>query len=102
MLGDAAGMIHPLAGNGMAMALRAAATVTPLVEQFLNGQLTRNELEAAHVHSLQRQFRTRVALSRGLQRLFESSRLSEVLCSTANAMPALARLVIRSTHGSQF
>lgn len=102
MLGDAAGMIHPLAGNGMAMALRAAATVTPLVQRFLDGQLKRAELEAAHAQSLQRQFRARVAVSRGLQRLFESRRLSEALCSTANALPSLARLVIRSTHGSQF
>lgn len=101
MLGDAAGMIHPLAGNGMAMALNAADAVTPLVEQFLTGDLTRRELEIAHERSLRGRFRTRMAVSRGLQRLFESRRLSEALCAGAQAMPALARLVMKSTHGAR-
>lgn len=100
LLGDAAGLIHPLAGNGMAMALQSAATAASLATQFLRGAMTREHLETAHVRAFQTTFRTRLYVSRVLQRLFESSRLSEALCTTANAMPALARLVIRSTHGS--
>jgi flavin-dependent dehydrogenase len=100
MLGDAAGLIHPLAGNGMAMALRSAATVSALVTRFFRGGTTRARLETAHTHAFRREFRLRLQVSRVLQQLFESTPLSEALCATANALPALARFVIRSTHGS--
>lgn len=102
MLGDAAGLIHPLIGNGMAMAMRAAAAVAPLASRFLEGALSRSELEVAHCEKLRRQYRTRRRVSRSLQSLFESRQLSEALCVAANAAPKLARLVIRSTHGPSF
>jgi flavin-dependent dehydrogenase len=45
MIGDAAGMITPLCGNGMSMAFHAAAMCFPLIEMFLSGNISRNELE---------------------------------------------------------
>lgn len=102
MLGDAAGLIHPLAGNGMAMALRSAALIAPLAARFLRGGLTRSQLESDHAEMWRREFRTRRYVSWGLQNVFESATLSETLCRSATALPALARLVIRSTHGSTF
>lgn len=102
MLGDAAGLIHPLAGNGMAMAMRAAAMLAPLATRFLRGNLTRTRLEASHAQFFRNSFRTRLRVSRLLHGLFESSALSNALCATANRLPSLARLVIGSTHGSAF
>ncbi len=102
MLGDAAGLIHPLAGNGMAMALRSAALLAPFAAQFLRGDLTRRQLESRHTQIWHREFGTRRYVSWGLQSVFESATLSEAMCGAANAIPALARLVIRSTHGSTF
>jgi flavin-dependent dehydrogenase len=102
MLGDAAGAVHPLAGSGMAIALRTAATVTPLVTQFFRGELTRSELEGRHRRTVQSEFGTRRKVSKGLQHCFESETWSEVMCRAAVTFPALARLVIRSTHGSKF
>jgi 2-polyprenyl-6-methoxyphenol hydroxylase-like FAD-dependent oxidoreductase len=102
MLGDAAGLIHPLAGNGMAMALRSAALLAPVAAQFLRGDSTRRELESRHTQIWHREFGTRRHVSWGLQSVFESATLSDAMCGAANAMPAVARLVIRSTHGSTF
>lgn len=102
MLGDAAGLIHPLVGNGMAMALRSAALVVPRALAFLQGSLTQRKLETIHLRHLATQFGPRRQLSRGLHRLFESSPLGEAVCATANVLPGLARLVIRSTHGTTF
>ena len=39
MSGDAAGMIHPLCGNGMGMAISSAYLLAPLVAHFLDGKL---------------------------------------------------------------
>lgn len=102
MLGDAAGSIHPLAGSGMAIALRSAATIEPLVTQFFRGELTRFELERRHRRTVRSEFGTRRKVSKGLQRCFESETWSEVMCGAAVTFPPLARLVIRSTHGSKF
>ncbi|NEQ54626.1 MAG: FAD-dependent oxidoreductase, partial [Leptolyngbya sp. SIO3F4] len=40
MVGDTAGMITPLGGDGMATALRTAGIVVPLVGDFLRGELS--------------------------------------------------------------
>lgn len=102
MLGDAAGSIHPLAGSGMAIALRAASTIEPLVTQFFRGELTRPELERRHRRTVHSEFGTRRTVSKGLQHCFESDTWSEAMCGAAVTFPPLARLVIRSTHGSKF
>jgi flavin-dependent dehydrogenase len=47
MVGDAAGLITPLCGNGMAMALHGAALAAPLASRFLRGELPRPALAAA-------------------------------------------------------
>jgi hypothetical protein len=86
----------------MAMALRSAALVVPRALAFLQGSLTQRKLEAIHLRHLATQFGPRRQLSRGLHRLFESSPLGEAVCATANVLPGLARLVIRSTHGTTF
>ena len=46
MCGDTAGMIHPLCGNGMGMAIASARLASELVLKFLNGEIkTRESLE---------------------------------------------------------
>src|SRR5690606_11902005 len=102
MLGDAAGSIHPLCGNGMAMALRAADVVAPLVLSFLDGHLSRNSLERRYALAWQTAFRQRRFVGRWLQPLLESRTWSEGACATAICFPNLTTNLIRRTHGQSF
>ncbi len=45
MLGDAAGMITPLCGNGMSMALHSSKIASACIEDYLNKKITRLEME---------------------------------------------------------
>ena len=48
MLGDAAGMITPLCGNGMSMAMHGAKTASVSISAFLNNTISRNEMEKTY------------------------------------------------------
>lgn len=102
MLGDAAGLLHPLAGNGMAMALRSAALAVPEVEAFLRGISTHSALITRYASAWQNEVSRRRMVSRFLQRTFESDKLSERLCQLAHTSPRLARWIIENTHGRPF
>jgi flavin-dependent dehydrogenase len=46
MIGDTAGLIHPLCGNGMAMAIHSAKIVSKLIGDYFNDEVkSRTELE---------------------------------------------------------
>jgi flavin-dependent dehydrogenase len=102
MLGDAAGLITPLCGNGMAMALHGAALAAPLADQFLRGQVARPALEAAYAQAWQRTFGARLRVGRAVQRLFGGPVLSEVVVGGLRHWPAAVRALMRQTHGTEF
>ncbi len=102
LLGDAAGLITPLCGNGMAMALHGAALAAPLADQFLRGQLARPVLEASYTRAWQRQFGARLRVGRAVQRLFGGPVLSELVVGGLRHWPAAVRALMRQTHGAEF
>jgi flavin-dependent dehydrogenase len=102
LLGDAAGLITPLCGNGMAMALHGAALAAPLADQFLRGQLARPALEAAYAQAWQRTFGARLQVGRAVQRLFGGPVLSELVVGGLRHWPAAVRALMRQTHGVPF
>jgi flavin-dependent dehydrogenase len=102
LLGDAAGLITPLCGNGMAMALHGAALATPLADRFLRGQLARPALEAAYAQTWRRTFGTRLQVGRAVQRLFGGPVLSELVVGGLRHWPAAVRALMRQTHGAPF
>ncbi|MCU0450919.1 MAG: FAD-dependent monooxygenase [Bernardetiaceae bacterium] len=102
LCGDSAGMIAPLCGNGMAMALRGAALLAPLLLRHLQGSLSRPALEQQYAQQWQRQFATRLRVGRTLQGWFGDARLTEMLLGSLRPFPAVARWLIGQTHGRPF
>ena len=102
MVGDAAGLITPLCGNGMAMALHGAALAAPLADRFLRGELPRPALEAAYARAWQRQFGARLRVGRAVQGLFGGPVLSELVVGGLRHWPAAVRTLMRQTHGAEF
>lgn len=102
MVGDAAGLITPLCGNGMAMALHGAALAAPLASRFLRGELPRPALEAAYAQAWQQQFGARLRVGRAVQRLFGGPVLSELVVGGLRHWPAAVRTLMRHTHGTEF
>jgi flavin-dependent dehydrogenase len=102
MLGDAAGMISPLCGNGMSMAMHAARLAFLQVQSFLNGQQSRLQMETAYQAAWKQQFSRRLQTGRAVQYFFGGNLSTALFLRTMQAIPALGRAVIRQTHGSPF
>ncbi|MFD2785028.1 NAD(P)/FAD-dependent oxidoreductase [Hymenobacter rubripertinctus] len=102
LAGDAAGLITPLCGNGMAMAIHGASLAATHADAFLRRQLTRPQLEAAYTGSWQRAFASRLRVGRTVQRLFGQPLLSEVVVSGLRLLPGAVQGLMRRTHGQVF
>ncbi|TCJ13357.1 FAD-dependent oxidoreductase [Flaviaesturariibacter flavus] len=102
LLGDAAGMISPLCGNGMSIALHCGKLAAAEISAFLQGKQGRAAMEAAYAGAWRHQFAARLARGRLLQRFFGGQRATNAFVRLFCAFPALARPVIRSTHGEIF
>ena len=102
MLGDAAGMITPLCGNGMSMALHSSKIAAQLIEQYLLGHTTQQQLQQQYAQLWQQHFGSRIATGRLLQRFFGSEKMSNWFVQLFKTAPFLAASVIKKTHGKPF
>ncbi|MCC9138765.1 NAD(P)/FAD-dependent oxidoreductase [Pontibacter silvestris] len=102
MCGDAAGMVAPLCGNGMAMAIHSGKLATEQVTNYFNNGRNRQLLEQGYTQAWQQQFQNRLRIGRTVQHLFGSSVLSEMAVSTLKYIPAAIQLLMRQTHGQPF
>ena len=102
LLGDAAGMITPLCGNGMSMALHSSKIAAQLLEQFLHNKITHRQLQQQYTIQWQQQFGSRMAAGRLLQRFFGREEVSNLFVQLFKTAPFLAGRVIKKTHGKPF
>jgi menaquinone-9 beta-reductase len=100
MIGDTAGLIHPLCGNGMAMAIHSAKIVSELIEKFYKNDInSRKELENEYQKKWNFNFKKRLKTGRLLSNLLQKPKLSEVLMSILIRFPFLLSFIIQKTHG---
>jgi flavin-dependent dehydrogenase len=101
-IGDAAGVLPPLAGNGMSMALHGSKLAFRCIDAFLKDQVARYELEQEYADQWERQFGRRLWVGRLLQALFGSEQRTNLLISSLKPFPRLVSFLIRQTHGEPF
>ena len=102
LLGDAAGLITPLCGNGMSMALHSAKIASGYTHQFLLGAITRDQMEKKYVREWKNNFATRLWFGRTIQRFFGNSRTSNLFVAIMKKLPWLTQWLIKQTHGKAF
>lgn len=102
MLGDAAGMITPLCGNGMSIALHTASIASGLIHEFLKGRISAEELVLRYGKEWEKKFSRRLRTGRLLQRFFGSEKRSALFVQLFRMAPILARPVVKMTHGRPF
>lgn len=102
MLGDAAGMISPLCGNGMSMAMHSGKLAFEAMQRFLYQQTTREEMEKEYAQTWKEEFSKRLLAGRMVQRFFGGNQATSFFIRAMHAFPSVARRVIQSTHGEAF
>ncbi|HLX91131.1 MAG TPA: NAD(P)/FAD-dependent oxidoreductase [Puia sp.] len=101
-VGDAAGMITPLCGNGMSMALHGAKIAFDCMLPYLQGKLSREQMEAGYSRQWHKIFAVRLRTGRVIQRFFGDETFSNILIGTVKPYPRFFSFLVRKTHGGAF
>jgi flavin-dependent dehydrogenase len=100
MIGDTAGLIHPLCGNGMAMAIHGAKIASEFLIKFFNREISsRNELEKSYSVTWNKNFNSRLKMGNILSSLLQKEKLADFLLNSLTMMPSLLNKIIKNTHG---
>lgn len=99
-IGDAAAMIPPFTGDGMAMALRSAEIAAPLVDQFLAGRLSRPMWEQAHCSTWHREFDQPLWIARQIHQVLDMPVLADAFLTIGRMVPPLATGMVRATRST--
>lgn len=100
MCGDTAGVIHPLCGNGMAMAIHSAKIASELILTYYQTDCqNRSRMEHDYVRSWNHFFKRRLSTGRIVQGLMQRPAIASVLIRSLKVSPELLPMLIKQTHG---
>ncbi|EAS19745.1 conserved hypothetical protein [Flavobacteria bacterium BBFL7] len=99
MIGDTAGLIHPLCGNGMAMAIHSAQKASHYVTQFLNQDINQAQLLSNYSKDWKRTFSSRLRYGRWLQKILLNKSSSSIAYWLLKKFPFILPVIIEKTHG---
>ena len=101
-VGDAAGMITPLCGNGMSIALHGSKIAFQNIDHYFKNGQNRVVLEAAYEKQWQKLFSNRIFVGRTIQRLFGNAHITNLFLQIMQYFPRLSKKLIKGTHGHPF
>ncbi len=102
MGGDAAGMITPLCGNGMSMALHSSKIAFHQLDLLLRGRINTEIFEARYTKQWKKEFSGRLRMGRIVQKLSLSPGMMNLFVRTGKIFPGMLKQIIRKTHGKYF
>ncbi len=102
MTGDAAGMITPLCGNGMAMAIHSSKILSELIISAYQTAFDRTQLEQKYSYAWRSLFEKRLWAGRQIQKLFGSEWTSNIAVNLALHSKPMATFLVDQTHGKPF
>lgn len=102
LIGDSAGMVNPLFGNGMSMALHSSKIAFEQAHEFLGGRINRFEMEQQYVEQWEKQFGRRMMAGRLLQRFWGTVYLTNGLIGVLKKFPRLMKRLVRLSHGQPY
>jgi flavin-dependent dehydrogenase len=100
MIGDASGVIDPLTGNGMAMAIQSALLAAPMLLRLLESPSQRTQIEDEYRALHHRFFARRIAWSRRVALLLSRPRLLDAALATVRSK-AIGNALLRRTRASR-
>lgn len=101
MVGDTAGLIHPLCGNGMAMAIHSAKIASDLIVDYHYGKIaSMKNLESEYRRQWNEQFSKRLLMGRMLSKALRNKTVTRQMLKMAVSFPAILPKIIKQTHGT--
>lgn len=98
LAGDAAGMIAPLAGDGMAMALHSGSMAAGAIDKLLTRQIDAQTMKRDYAEQWRKAFAARLRLGRTLQSIMLRPALLSPGLRILNVLPALGDVLVAQTR----
>ncbi len=102
MLGDAAGAIAPLCGNGMSIAMRSSKILAQHIDDFLNAKISKHQLVTFYENEWNKNFLVRIKTGYYLQKLFGKKLTTILSLMLLKLNYSLFKKLIALTHGKPF
>ncbi len=102
LLGDSAGLITPLCGNGMSMAMHASKLAFREVSNYLAGRQSRTTMEKNYGQQWNKEFSKRLLIGRTIQRFFGNNLSTSLFLRAMHACKPMASRLIAMTYGKPF
>ncbi|HEY1871874.1 MAG TPA: FAD-dependent monooxygenase [Chitinophagaceae bacterium] len=102
MIGDAAGMITPLCGNGMSMAMHSAKLAFAEMNNYLQRKISRKEMEGNYMSAWKKKFSVRLLTGRLVQKLMGNESSTGIFLKLMDVFPVMSKKIIRLSHGKPF
>jgi flavin-dependent dehydrogenase len=99
LAGDAAGMIAPLCGDGMSMALMSGIFLGRLAAEYLDGRLSSDDFRAVYTRGWKSGFGRRMFLGRLTHRLLTNPMSARLAVSVGRVAPSTLDWLTRQTRG---
>lgn len=99
MCGDTASLIHPLCGNGMAMAMHSSKIACEIIQNYMDGICDRTHMEKEYQKQWTAVFKRRLWAGKQLQKIMLREDLSNFAMGTVAKSPRLLKSIISKTHG---
>lgn len=97
-IGDAAAVVPPLCGDGMAMALRSVELCSPLADGYLRGQLTLPAWRREYDRLLQREFSGPMRWGRWIQSVMGNKAAASLAVRLGLLVPGAAARIVQATR----
>lgn len=101
-LGDSAGAIAPLTGNGMSNAMRSAFLLSKELDLYLKGKLSRHQVEMNYSKIWINTFKKRIISGKLIQYFFCIPNLTSLFIHIMSKSKWLRKFIIKQTHGERF
>ncbi|MDC6388404.1 NAD(P)/FAD-dependent oxidoreductase [Maribacter sp. PR1] len=100
MCGDTAGLIHPLCGNGMAMAIHSGKLVSETVHRYMRQkEYLRENMENDYRKQWAQHFKDRLRYGHYFQKILMQEHLLNWGINTLGRSEGILRAMIKKTHG---
>lgn len=101
-IGDAAGSIAPLTGNGMSNAMRSAYLLSIELNQYFDSAITFEQLKGNYTKIWDSNFSFRIKYGKHLQSLFCKPIFTSLFFIIAKKSKSLRQLLVKNSHGEIF
>jgi menaquinone-9 beta-reductase len=102
MIGDAAGRIAPLSGNGMSIGLLSAKICYESILQYLNQEISHDDLEQLYTHNYTTQFSKRISTAKTIHKLLGKKIITDIGFCFLKVFPFAIDQLSKKIRGNSF